>query len=118
MFNPCTPLSDRKHRRSFDSNSVAPNRRTICIAAAGADGLVPTLRAVKYDFKNGSTLPQSMISNVAAVFGGPPVAGCEGGNESPELSWSDAPRGTRRFAIVMFDADASFFHWSMYNSPS
>jgi hypothetical protein len=68
-------------------------------------------------FTNGSTLPQSMILNAAAIDGGTPVVGCEGANESPQLSWTNAPRGTRSFAIVMFDTDASFFHWGIYNIP-
>jgi Raf kinase inhibitor-like YbhB/YbcL family protein len=69
-------------------------------------------------FTNGSTLPQSTILNAALVYGTPPIVGCEGGNKSPELSWTNAPRGTRSFAIMLFDADASVVHWSIYNIPA
>jgi Raf kinase inhibitor-like YbhB/YbcL family protein len=69
-------------------------------------------------FTNGSTLPQSTILNAAAVDGGTPIPGCEGGNKSPELSWTNAPRGTRSFAIILFDYDASFVHWAIYNIPA
>jgi Raf kinase inhibitor-like YbhB/YbcL family protein len=69
-------------------------------------------------FTNGSTLPQSTILNAAAVDGGTPVPGCAGGNESPQLSWTNAPRGTRSFAIILFDYDASFVHWAIYNIPA
>src|ERR1700733_14740638 len=31
---------------------------------------------------------------------------CKGGNRSPQLTWRDAPAGTRSFAITMFDQDA------------
>ncbi len=69
-------------------------------------------------FTNGSTLPQSTIINLGALDGGTPVPGCNGGNESPELSWTNAPRGTRSFAIILFDYDASFVHWAIYNIPA
>lgn len=32
--------------------------------------------------------------------------GCEGGNTSPELSWKNAPPGTKSFAITVYDPDA------------
>lgn len=40
-----------------------------------------------------------------------------GGNESPELSWQNAPATTKSFAIVMYDETANFVHWGMYNIP-
>lgn len=46
-------------------------------------------------------------------------SGCHGGNRSPELHWSNAPHGTRSFAIVMHDPDApvrgGWYHWVVYN---
>lgn len=44
----------------------------------------------------------------------------EGGNVSPPLQWSDAPRNTRSFAVVVEDPDAprgTFRHWAVYNVP-
>ncbi|MGB2603809.1 MAG: YbhB/YbcL family Raf kinase inhibitor-like protein [Candidatus Sulfotelmatobacter sp.] len=38
-----------------------------------------------------------------------------GGDESPQLSWTHAPRGTRSFVVTLFDVTASFTHWGMYN---
>ncbi|MGD0476434.1 MAG: YbhB/YbcL family Raf kinase inhibitor-like protein [Candidatus Velthaea sp.] len=81
-------------------------------------GRAPYFQLRSKTFTNGSILPQSMILNVAALFGPPPEPGCEGGNQSPELEWINAPRGTRSFAIMMFDEDASFVHWAMYNVPA
>ncbi len=43
----------------------------------------------------------------------------DGENESPELSWKDAPRDTKSFALIMHDPDAprpgGFTHWVVYN---
>jgi phosphatidylethanolamine-binding protein (PEBP) family uncharacterized protein len=39
----------------------------------------------------------------AQVFNG---FGCQGGNLSPALSWSQAPKGTQSFALLVHDPDA------------
>lgn len=44
----------------------------------------------------------------------------EGGNESPPLTWSGAPKNTESFALVVEDPDApngTFRHWGIYNVP-
>jgi phosphatidylethanolamine-binding protein (PEBP) family uncharacterized protein len=32
--------------------------------------------------------------------------GCSGGDLSPHLKWSDAPKGTKSFALTVYDIDA------------
>ena len=45
--------------------------------------------------------------------------GCSGDNISPALAWSEAPAGTRSFAVTIADLDApGFWHWLIYNIPA
>ena len=59
---------------------------------------------------NGGTMGQEQLAN---------VFGCSGGNVSPELNWKGAPKGTKSFAVTVFDPDAptgsGWWHWLIYN---
>jgi Raf kinase inhibitor-like YbhB/YbcL family protein len=47
------------------------------------------------------------------------ICPCPGQNVSPHLAWTNAPEGTKSFAILMFDVDgqagAGVSHWVAYN---
>jgi len=65
------------------------------------------------DIKAGRT-----IAN-AHVFNG---FGCTGENKSPALKWSGAPKGTKGYALSVYDPDAptgsGWWHWVVINLPA
>jgi Raf kinase inhibitor-like YbhB/YbcL family protein len=48
--------------------------------------------------------------------------GCEGGNVSPQIAWSNPPAGTKSFALTAYDPDAptgsGWWHWVVYDIPA
>jgi len=48
--------------------------------------------------------------------------GHSGENVSPQLTWKNAPEGTKSFAITMYDPDAptgsGWWHWLVFNLPT
>ncbi len=48
--------------------------------------------------------------------------GCTGKNISPELSWVNAPKNTKSFAVTVYDPDAptgsGWWHWVIFDIPT
>jgi hypothetical protein len=68
------------------------------------------------NFNDGDYLGRANILSSQYGFG------CDGGNVSPQLSWYDAPPGTKSFALTCYDPDAptgsGFWHWLVVNIPA
>jgi Raf kinase inhibitor-like YbhB/YbcL family protein len=81
-------------------------------AIAGADA-ASALTLTSPDIKPNATIADEQVFN-----GG----GCTGKNMSPALNWSGAPKGTKSFAINVYDPDAptgsGFWHWVAFNIPA
>ena len=63
------------------------------------------------------------LSSTAFPAGGRIPSGytCDGEDLSPPLVWTEAPRGTRSFALIMDDPDApsgTWVHWVLYDLPA
>jgi len=74
-----------------------------------------TFKLTSQSFRDGDYLGEKHILSKEFGFG------CAGGNQSPQLSWSGAPSGTKSFALTCFDPDAptgsGFWHWLIVNIP-
>jgi Raf kinase inhibitor-like YbhB/YbcL family protein len=69
-------------------------------------------RLMSSEWHDGGSVPKENVFN---------GSGCAGPNISPEFHWSDAPSGTKSFAITIFDLDAptggGWWHWVIFNIP-
>lgn len=102
---------------------IGPALVAICVLAptfvTTAQASDDAFQLTSMTFQNGSTLPISMIDNIVQNGSNTcSVDGSTGGDQSPELSWTHAPRGTRSFGVVLYDITAAFTHWGMYNISS
>jgi len=65
------------------------------------------------DAKTGQPLAAAQYSGMFGVPGGK--------DQSPQLSWSKVPAGTKSFVVTMYDPDApivsGFWHWAVVDIP-
>src|SRR5262249_42139143 len=47
-----------------------------------------------------------------------PANTCDGADTSPQLVWTNAPAGTRSFAVVLTDQSIGLVHWVIYDVPA
>jgi len=84
---------------------------TFMIALAGPAGAA-AFSLTSTTFAAGTAMPKS------TEFRG---MGCSGGNISPQLSWTGAPRRTKSFVLTVHDPDApmpgGWWHWVRYGIP-
>ncbi len=76
-----------------------------------------------------SPTPQPTFTLSSADLGGQATephlyhgSGCNGRNLSPQLSWANAPAGTKSFAVTIHDPDAptdsGWWHWVVFDLPA
>jgi Raf kinase inhibitor-like YbhB/YbcL family protein len=72
-----------------------------------------TFRVSSRSLEEGQTIPPAQRSD---------RLGAGGRDESPQLSWSGAPEGTRSYAVTVFDPDApgagGYWHWAVVDLPA
>lgn len=85
------------------------------LAAAATLGIANSASAFELTSTSFGSDGMFADKNVANTFG------CSGQNVSPQLSWKDAPEGTKSFAVTIYDPDAptgsGFWHWLVFNLP-
>ncbi len=81
-------------------------------------GLFASAHVQAFEVQSPSLKPDLLLTP-AHVFAG---FGCEGGNQSPALTWTQPPEGTQSLAITVHDPDAptgsGWWHWVVYNLPA
>lgn len=110
----------KRQRRRYTSGTSTRLRYAMKTIFFPAVLLCFSLHAAAADFTlSSSDIAEGKPLTAAQVFKG---FGCEGGNVSPQLSWSGAPAGTRSFAVTAYDPDAptgsGWWHWTVVNLPA
>ena len=87
---------------------------TLALSLVASTAAAGTFTLTSPDFKDKGAMSDKQSFN---------SFGCTGANTSPALKWTDAPAGTKSFAILVHDPDAptggsGWWHWVVYNIPA
>lgn len=88
------------------------------LLAAGMIGAATLAQAAGFQLTSPDIKAGAMIPKIFEFNG----FGCSGENKSPALKWSGAPKGTKSFAVTVYDPDApsgsGWWHWMVINIPA
>jgi Raf kinase inhibitor-like YbhB/YbcL family protein len=105
-------------RRCDRVRGLAVLRAAAAFAAAvslGGCGLLASRGALQHDDPQIMTVTSPEFGQGRAI---PRLYTCRGRGETPPISWSGAPQGTRALALVVDDADAPitpYVYWIVFN---
>jgi len=98
--------------------NLKPTARVNSFVPAVFSTLFLVASAQAFELKSESVKPNAALSE-DFVFDS---FGCSGKNLSPELHWTGAPKGTKSFAVTVYDPDAptgsGFWHWVAVDLPA
>jgi Raf kinase inhibitor-like YbhB/YbcL family protein len=114
------PGAEESARVAHDQDSEAP-RTAVPPDPTASDNSVSGSKPVAlapFELRSADLQEGGVVAKAQVYKGG----GCSGENISPELEWSNAPAGTKSFAVTLYDPDAptgsGWWHWVMYNIPA
>jgi Raf kinase inhibitor-like YbhB/YbcL family protein len=100
----------------------APALALIALASCGAKDHAANQAKGEGAVENATLTKLDLTSSAFAAGQAIPTQyTCDGANQSPGLSWSEPPPGTKSFALVVDDPDApsgTFRHWGAYDIPA
>ena len=92
------------------------NLRIVC-ATACLFGIIAFALPVRPADSSALAIRSSAFISETAIA---PEYSCADADQSPPLTWSGVPGGTKSFALIVADSDApsgTFIHWVIYNLP-
>lgn len=85
----------------------------LIISVTSALAQAQSFKLTSSDFRQGGKLKESQVYN---------TFGCQGGNQSPALSWSNVPKNTQSLVLTAYDPNAptgsGWWHWIVYDMPA
>ncbi len=97
--------------RAAAAASVFVVSAVVLAAGASTAAAQGTFSLHSSDLRDGAAIGKAQIYD---------RSGCKGENVSPQLSWRNAPAGTKSFAVTVFDIDApgpGWWHWAVAAIP-